>query len=408
MELIEGVNIGQLPDIFEYITNKDQILKIKGDESISSLNNDYKKFAMEMIKRDGMFRDIKEGEIINGRIFSINRKEIIIDIGFKDFLYVDNKLSDLKIIENLKPGDNIDAVITEINDSPYSIKGSITDIIRLKVSDKLKNHYNDDEYLTAIVKEMKPAGFMLDIEMDNIIVNAFMPTTLAGVNKLTDQQKEELVGQKIRVMLETLQQDKGIYVVSRRKYLQSLMNEELNKIKKAFDEDKEKIYEGYVTGAQEFGVFIEFSSSSEVPPSLTGMIHRYNINNEWTDDVNWKKIVPGMAVNFYIKDIILKKKKIILTQILRKSLWDTIRKDKVIEGKVIDIKPFGALIQLDEETNGLIQNSYIQKNNIKLKAGDSISVRVLSVIKDDRKIYLSINNKKSKDQQDNIDDDTIE
>lgn len=398
MELIEGVNIGQLPDIFEQITNKDKILKIKGDDSISSLNDDYKKFAMEMIKRDGMFRDIREGEIINGKIISINRKEIVIDIGFKDFIYVDNKLSDLKIIENLKPGDDIDAVITEINDDPYSIKGSITDIIRLKVSDKLKNHYNDNENLTAIVKEMKPAGFMLDIEMDNIIVNAFMPTTLAGINKLTDQQKDELVGQKIKVMLETLQQDKGIYVVSRRKYLQSLMNDELKKIKKAFDKDREIVYEGYVTGAQPFGVFIEFSSSNDIPSCLTGMIHRYNINTEWSDDENWKKIIPGMVVNFYVKDIILKKKKIILTQILRKSLWDTIRKDKIIEGKVLTIKPFGALVQLDEETNGLIQNSYIQKNNIKLKDGDKISVRVLSVIKDDRKIYLAINNRRPSTQ----------
>jgi len=395
MELIEGVNIGQLPDIFETITNKDKILKIKGDDSISSLNDDYKLFAMEMIKRDGMFRDIKEGEIVNGKISSINRKEIIIDIGFKDFLYVDNKLSDLKIIENLKSGDDIDAVITEINDEPYSIKGSITDIIRLKVSDKLKNHYNDNECLTAIVKEMKPAGFMLDIEMDNIIVNAFMPTTLAGINKLTDQQKDELIGQKVRVMLETLQQDKGIYVVSRRKYLQSLINDELKKVKIEFDKDREKVYDGYVTGAQPFGVFIEFSTSKDIPSCLTGMIHRYNINEEWTDDENWKKIVPGMHVNFYVKDIILKKKKIILTQILRKSLWDTIRKDKIIEGKVITIKPFGALVQLDEETNGLIQNSYIQKNNIKLKSGDNVSVRVLSVIKDDRKIYLSVNNKKT-------------
>jgi len=393
MELIEGVNIGQLPDIFDTITNKETILKVKGSDSISSLNDDYKRFATEMFKRDDMFRDIKEGEIIGGKISSINRKEIIIDIGYKDFLYVDNKLSDLKIIENLKPGDSIDAVVTEINDDPYSIKGSITDIIRLKVSDKLKDFYNTEQCLVATVKEMKPAGFMLDIEMDNIIVNAFMPTTLAGINKLTNEQKENLVGQQIDVMLETLQQDKGIYVVSRRKYLQSLMADELKKVKKDFDEDRTKVYEGYVTGAREFGVFVEFGYDNG-PMCLTGMIHRYNVDENFTDDINWKKIVPGMFIDFYIKDIILKKKKIILTQILRKSLWDSIKKDKVIEGKVIMIKPFGALVQLDEETNGLIQNSYIQKNNISLKAGDKVSTRVLSVIKDDRKIYLAINNKK--------------
>jgi len=388
MELIEGVNIGRLPDIFDELTNKDVILKIKGNDSLSTLDEDYRRFATEVVKRDDMFRDINVGEVVSGEISSINRKEIVIDIGYKDYLYVENKLSDLKIIENLKPGDKIDSVITEINDNPYSIKGSITDIIRLKVSDKLKDYYSNNESLMATVKEMKPAGFMLDIEMDNIVVNAFMPTTLGGINKLTNQQKEDLVGRKISVMLETLQQDKGIYVVSRRKYLQSLINGTLKQLKKDFDKNREKIYEGYVTGSRDFGVFIEFNGC------LTGMIHRYNINEEWCPDEKWKKIVPGMVVNFYVKDIILKKKKIILTQILRKSLWDTIKKDKIIEGKIIMIKPFGALVQLDDETNGLIQNSYIQKNDIKLKTGDNISVRVLSVIKDDRKIYLAINNKK--------------
>lgn len=385
MELIEGVNIGSLPDIFETLTNDNKILKIKGDDSMSSLSEDYRRLAQEVVKRDEFFRELREGEIVKGKIVSISRKEIVVDIDYKDFLYIENKLSDLKIIENLKINDEIDVVLTEINDNPYSIKGSITDLIRLKVSDKLKDYYYNGDSLKAVVKEMKPAGFMLDIEMDNIIINSFMPTTLAGINKLTDDQKDELVGKRIEVMLETLQQDKGIYVVSRRKYLQSLIDDEIKKVKKDFDKDRTKIYEGYVTGAQQFGIFVEFNDC------LTGMIHRYNVNEEWTSDENWKKIEPGMKVNFYVKEIIMKKKKIILTQVLRESLWDDIRKDKVLEGEVLVIKPFGALIKLDQETNGLIQSSYIQKNNIKLSPGDKVSVKVISVMRDDRKIYLSLN-----------------
>jgi ribosomal protein S1 len=386
MKLEEGVNVGNLSDadIFDNLTNKPNILKIKTNDSVSSLNDDYRRFAMEIVERDDQFKDLKEGQIIEGEIISLSKKEIILDIGYKDYIYIENKLSDIKIIENLKIGDNIDVIITKISDNPFSIKGSITDIIRLNVSEKLKDYYNDNKGLLAIVKEMMPAGFLLDIEIDNIIINAFMPTTLAGINKLTDQQKDDLIGKKIYVMLETLQQDKGVYVVSRRKYLQSLIKDELQIVKESFDKNKEIVYEGFVTGTQSFGVFVEFNEC------LTGMIHRYNIHPEWNNDKNWKKIVPGMKIDFYIKDIILKRKKIILTQILRESLWDNIKKDKIFDGKVIDIKPFGALIQLDDETNGLIQNSYLQKNNVKLKIGDNIKVRVVNIIKDDRKIYLTV------------------
>jgi len=387
MKLVEGQNIGQLPDIFENLHKKNRIIKVKGNDDINSLNDDYKRLLNAVLNKEEDYREVKLGEIIKGQIYSISKKEIVIDINYKDFLYVDNKLSDLKIIENLKIGDQIDVVVTEINDNPFYLKGSITELIKMNVSEKLKDYYYNNKHLIALVTEMQPAGFLLDIEMDNVIINAFMPTTLAGINKLTDEQKEELVGNKIEVMLETLQQEKGIYVVSRRKYLQSLISEEIKKLKKDFDNDSSKVYEGFVTGTSPFGIFVEFNEC------LTGMIHRYNVNEEWTNDENWKKIEPGMKVNFYIKDIIVKKKKIILTQVLRESLWDTIKKDKVLKGTVLTVKPFGALIKLDEETNGLIQSSYLQKNNIKIEAGDEVSVKVLSMIKDERKIYLSLNNK---------------
>lgn len=382
MQLIEGLNIGKLPDIFEYLENK-KILKIKGD-SLSSLNEDYRLLASEILKNDKSFKSIKEGDIIKGTIVSINKKEIVVDINYKDFLYVDNKLSDSIIIDKLGIGDEINVVITLINDNPFYIKGSITDLIKLNLNEKLKDYYYDNIPLIATVKEMVPAGFLLDINMDNITLNCFMPTTLSGVNKLTDYQKTNLIGKEINVMLETLQQEKGIYVVSRRKYLNSLISDEIKKIKKEFDLDKNKIYEGYVTGKEDFGIFVEFNNC------LTGMIHKYNINEEWTSEEMWKKILPGMKISFYIKEIIIKKQKIILTQILRESLWDNIKKDKILKGKVLAIKPYGALIQLDNETNGLIQSSYLQKNNINLREGQDIDVMVVSIIRDDRKIYLSL------------------
>ena len=89
-----------------------------------------------------------------------------------------------------------------------------------------------------------------------------------------------------------------------------------------------------------------------------------------------------MFVNFFIKDIILKKNKVILTQIIRESLWDKIRIDEdnryyfqgvdTIMGKVIFLKSFGALIQLDDETNGLIPTTYLQKNKIDLQVGQEV------------------------------------
>jgi len=369
---------------FDDYDKENKILKYRDIKTSDKLSDEYKMFIDKIVTRTENITEIKEGQIVNGKIISLNRKEMIVDINYKDLLYIENKLSDIVIIDKLQIGDNIDVLVTEISDNPFIMKGSITEIIRLNVSEKLKECYSENIPITAVVKEMKPAGFLLDIEMDNVTSDAFMPTTLAGINKLTDNQKTELIGKRLNVMLETLQQDKGIYVVSRRKYLQSLVESELQTIKDNHDTDKTIVYDGIVTGTKSFGIFVEFNEC------LTGMIYRYNVDPTWTTEEKWRQITPGMPINFYVRDIILKYKKIILTQILRESLWDSIKKNKIIEGKIIKLKPFGALVKLDEETNGLIKNSYIVRNGLSLKEGDDITVKVINYSKDDRKINLGV------------------
>ncbi len=368
-KLIEGVTIGALPDPFPFLNNDKEIIKIKGD--ISNLNEDYQNLYHMMEKTFLDLREIREGEIIKGEIVSINNNEIIVDFGYKDHIYVDIPKGNLS--KDLESGSQIDVLITIIQDDPFLIRGSITELIKMNVHNKLKTYYEDRLPLVAKVKDLIPAGYMLDIYMDNVTIDAFMPNTLADVNKLANP--ESIIGETLNVMLETLQQEKGVYVVSRRKYLKTLIPEEIKKLK------KDIIYTGEVTGTTPFGVFIQFNSC------LTGMIHKMNVNSDWQN--KWNQIVPGMAIDFYVKEI-TKSSKIILTQSLKESLWDKIKVGKILSGKVIDVKNFGALISLDYETMGLIQTTYLVKNGAKLIKGEQVKVKVISVIKDDRKIYLNL------------------
>ena len=147
-----------------------------------------------------------------------------------------------------------------------------------------------------------------------------------------------------------------------------------------------EVYTGEVTGTTPFGVFVQFGVTADGPTCLTGMVHKANIDEAWHD--KWSQIIPGMQIDFYVKEVI-KNNKIILTQILKESLWDSIKVGKIMSGKIRDIKNFGALISLDEETTGLIQTSYITKYSKSLNIGDEIKVKVISLMRDDRKIYLN-------------------
>lgn len=67
----------------------------------------------------------------------------------------------------------------------------------------------------------------------------------------------------------------------------------------------------------------------------------------------------------------------------------------IVEGKVLKLKPFGAIVELDKSTQGLIHISQIANGfveNIKdhLKEGDIIKIKVISVDKETGKISLSL------------------
>ena len=323
-------------------------------------------------------KNVVVGDIINGKITRVLGKELVIDFGYKDSIYVRIKPTDVDIIENMSYGDTIDVLVTEVQHSPtYEIKGSITELLRMKVSNKLKDCYHNNEGFDAVVKELIPAGYMLEIEIDGIKLEAFMPNTLADVNKLTDYQSQQLVGTTITVMLESLQQEKGVYVVSRRKYLKTLIPQMVEELTIG------QTYTGTVTGTISFGVFVQFNGC------LTGMIHEVNIN----PDYKLSDYKEGMEIEFYLRDILKDKNgnyKLMLSQVFRKTLWDSIKVGQTLTGTVRSIKPFGALVTLDEETIGLVQNTYIKRLSKDLKKGENIEVKVISVIKDDRKIYLDI------------------
>lgn len=384
---------------FDDFDNFNKIPKYK--DIIKDLESEKPKLPKSFLSKFSIYEknldiaSLIEGTVYRGTIINITDGEIFVNIGNKDNVIIERNSSEDKICKRMSIGQEVDVLLIKIQDRPFLIKGSIAELARIKVDNKMKVFYEEKTPIEAYVKEIIPAGYLLEIDIDNIIIDAFMPNTLADVNKLHDT--DVLLGEKINVMLETLQQDKGVYVVSRKKYLKTLIPEKIKEIRKL---PRDHVFQGHVTGTRDFGIFIQFEDC------LTGMIHKANINEIYRDKIN--EIVPGTKIDFYIKDIIKGGSQIILTQYLKESLWDTIRVGDKLKGKVISVKPFGALIELDYETNGLIQTTYLNKNDKNIKSGDVVDVIVISIIRDDRKIYLTFSDdedmiNKLKEKSDDLD-----
>ena len=319
----------------------------------------------------------KKNDMVTGTYRGVTSEQHTFSVpGFKDDVYVENRPGESKYLKNTQVGDKIDVLIIHVDDDNYHIQGSISAIYESKAHESLKA-LEEDLVVLAQIRSLNPAGYDIDILHDGVTLPGFMPNTLAGINKLHDPNS--IVGQELNVMIESYSEQEGTYIVSRRKYLKTLIPSAVEELQ------THTVYEGHVTGTTPFGVFVEFNEC------LTGMIHKANITPEWSDRIS--DIKPGMGINFYVKETTKDKNgefKIILTQVLRESLWDTIKIGQVIEGKVRDNKPFGTLVTLDDETMGLIHSSEMEKIGRKFQADQDLKVKVLAVDRSNRKIFLTV------------------
>ena len=301
------------------------------------------------------------GEVVSAKYFGkLSGYHLFNVAGYKDSIRVEDKLSE-----------NIDVLIVDINHDNFFIRGSISSLYETRAHENLKS-LEEGQSVTAFIKSLNPAGYDVEISHGGVTLPAFMPNTLAGINKLYDVGS--VIGRSFEVMIESFSEQEGTYIVSRRKYLQTLIPEAIKQLEHNY------VYSGNVTGTTPFGVFVEFNEC------LTGMIHKANIDPDWQERLH--EIRPGTPIEFYVKEII--KDKIILTQILRETLWDTIRNGQNIDGLVKDVKQFGTLVKLDDETIGLIHTSEMERLGKKFTSGQELKVKVLSVDRGNRKIFLTL------------------
>lgn len=356
-----------MSDVDFWVNLENEQLRMRNTKGVSGLDTNLKKLYGDFIVKNPV-----QGEIVPSKYEGVfSDQHCFSVVGYKDFIHVDNKPNENKYLKNLQIGDVVDVIISKIDNKSYWISGSIAEIYENQAHADLKS-LDDDLVVMAAIKSINPAGYDVEIVHNGITFAGFMPNTLAGINKLYNP--DSIVGQTLECMIESFSNDEGTYIISRRKYLRTLIPSAIDELR------TNTVYTGNVTGTTPFGVFVEFNQC------LTGMIHKANILEEWQDKMT--EIKPGMSIEFYVKEIV--KDKIILTQIIRETLWDTIKGGQIIEGKVKDSKQFGILVSLDQETVGLIHTSEVEKSGKNLSNGSKVKVKVLAVDRSAHKIYLTI------------------
>lgn len=331
------------------------------------------------------------GQRMSARLVGESKTDYLFDIGYRDTVRVEKKKNEINALLKYADDTNsinfnteVEVLITNVSENPFMINGSLAALHKSFVYADLV----DDEglVLSALITGVLPVGFNVEVEYQDIKISAFMPNILSGINKLTPEQSQAMLGKSYSVMVESYSPEKNAFIMSRKKYLQSLIPQEIEKLNTRTSDGGYTTYTGVITGTTKFGIFVEFSNMGD-ENCLTGMIHASNLNEHYKSNI--ENVQSGEPITFFIKEIL--KDKLILTQVIRETLWDTIKKDQVFEqATVSDMKSFGLLVRLDNETQGLVHSSEIEKLDYTPVTGSKIKVKVVAVQKDIRKIFLTL------------------
>ena len=342
---------------------------------MDSIQTELSKAYFESIK------EINEGEIIKGKIITINPSEVVVDVGYKSEGII--LRDEFKGIEP-KEGQEIDVYIETVEDEEGKIILSYRKACETRGWHTLSNSYNEGDIIEGTVIRKVKGGFIVNI----LGVEGFLPQSLSAFRNMND---EEVIGETFKFQIVKMNKLKGSFIISRRDALRA--EKEVFRKKVWEDIQEGKLVKGRVKSITNFGAFIDLGG-------VDGLLH--------IADMSWKKIThPSeiVAVGDEIQVMIVgfdrEKGKISLG--LKQTTpdpWKEIEKnfprDSIIKGKITNIQNYGIFVELEKGIEGLVHISEVSwtrrfinlQDNFAL--GDAVEAKVINVDPAERKISLSI------------------
>jgi len=347
-------------------------------------NQDYSKeefLALARLYSDS-FKDVKEGEIVKGKVVRIQGDNIILDVGFKSEGSI--PLSEFPN-QDVKIGQEIDVVLESVEDQEGNLVLSKSRADFLKIWEKVLRAHDTGEIIQGkIVKRIK-GGMVVDL----MGMEAFLPGSQIDIRPIRDF--DAFVGQTMDFKVVKVNIPTENVVVSHKVLVEEEISDQRNAILESLE--KGQILEGTVKAVTDFGVFIDLGG-------VDGLIH--------ITDLSWGRINhPNEVVKLddtikvVVTDFDEEKKRISLS--LKKLLphpWEKIdEKYKVgdkVSGRVVSLTDYGAFIEIEKGIEGLIHNSemswtqHIKHPSQVVAMGQIVEAVILSLDKEEKKISLGI------------------
>lgn len=332
---------------------------------------------------DQSFQELKEGEIIKGKIVGVTDDNVVLDIGFKS----DGSISrnEFAPTEELKVGMEVDVVIESTEDEDGNLVLSKKRADFLKVWAQIMDAYENETVLTGKILKRIKGGMVVDL----MGIESFLPGSQIDIRPVRDF--DAFVGQTMDFKIVKVNTATENIVVSHKALIEETISDQRKEIIEGLD--KGQILEGIVKAITDFGVFVDLGG-------VDGLVH--------ITDLSWGRINhPSEIVKLdekikvVVTDFDMEKKRISLSlKQLQPHPWEKIEEnykigDKV-SGRVVSLTDYGAFIEIEKGIEGLIHISemswtqHISHPSQHVSMGQNVEAVILSLDKNEKKISLGM------------------
>jgi len=325
----------------------------------------------------------KEQEVTEGTVISINKREVVVNIGAKSDGII--PISEFRYNPDLKVGDKVEVFVENREDKKGQLVLSHRKARAAKSWDRVNEALEKDEVIKGYIKCRTKGGMIVDV----FGIEAFLPGSQIDVRPIRDY--DEYVDKTMEFKIVKINQDFKNVVVSHKALIEAELEEQRKEIMSKLE--KGQVLEGIVKNITSYGVFIDLGG-------VDGLIHITDLS--WGRVNNPSDIVePGQKLNVVILDFNEEKNRIALgLKQLQPHPWDALDPNlKVgdhIKGKVVVMYDYGAFVEVAPGVEGLIhvsEMSWSQRLRPAqdfMKVGDEVEAVILALDREDRKMSLGV------------------
>ena len=342
---------------------------------------------MASLLAEESMKEFNPHEVIEGTVVLVNRDEAYVDIGYKTEIPIAKKELAYPEAEAatdvVKVGDKINVYVVALGGENGLIL-SKTRADRLVAWEKVEKVKEEKQIIEVEILQVVKGGLLTTA----FGLRGFIPASQIALHFVKDLN--EFVGQKVEVEIMEADPKKQRLVLSRRSVLEAQREQKREEALASIVEGEKRT--GIVKRLVDYGAFIDIGG-------VDGLAHISDLS--WDHIKNPADVLSvGQEVEVLVKAFDPETKRISLSikDTVRDPWFDKAEKYPVgsyVKGKIVKLTDFGAFMEIEPGFDGLIRMrelspKHITKASEAVSVGDEVTVKVIHVDMDNKKVALSI------------------